>query len=435
VPVLYLEWPRATEDDRAAELRQRLRDSRRARRAVRDVLRRHRADRALLREVFLSEGYLFEERPELARALVRELSLSHLFDDGSVYRYRSGQVERLRRDGEGYVDGEGRPARLLLNDRVARTADELAAPLHLDLAQVRAESAALRTLPRGLGDGEASFELVYPDGSRRAALVELGSGGAEVLCVGGDEATLEATLADGERFWIRQRAVQQAARAIIEERPRFDEPIGEPEGVQEDGQLRLAWRQAYRAGRRTFTYREVDYPVYDRHGNPVPPQVCVDFIFDTWERAGGTWYRSRGSEPGRTAGEVDFSRLDGLHRRSISAVLAYAAEEPASPIERYDVPRRARVPLRRQTSFARALSEQSGQIREGDALIIHGLREQDMREHFHSVVVLSTDPLTGVPMEVGDNQGRPRIGTLELAMRAAPLRSIKHRLRVDYAAL
>ena len=435
VPVLYLSWPDEAVSNEASEIRRQLRERRRTRRAIREVLQAHRNDRALLREVFLSEGYLFEERPELARALVRELSLSDLFDEPGIVRYRAGEIETLRRDGTEYLDSEGRPARLLLNDRVALTAAELQRPLHLDLVQVRGQSGALRTIPRGIGEDRAAFELVFPDGTRRAGLVELGPSGAEVRCIGGDQASLAATLEDARRFWQRQHAIRDAARHIVAERPRFDEPLGEPEGVQEDGRLRRLWLEAYRSGRRVFTYRDVVYPVFDRQGNPVPPEVCVDFVFDTWERASGTWYRTRDAEPGRTSGELDFSRVDGLRRRNISAVLDFAAENPDSPIERYDLPRQAQVPLRRQDSFARALSEQVDAIRDGDALIIHGLRERDMREHFHSVVVLTTDPLTGVPMEVADNQGRPRVGTLELAMRAAPLRAIKYRLRVDYDAL
>ena len=33
-----------------------------------------------------------------------------------------------------------------------------------------------------------------------------------------------------------------------------------------------------------------DVKIYDRRGRPVPPQVCVDFIIDTWERSSGSWW-------------------------------------------------------------------------------------------------------------------------------------------------
>jgi len=74
-------------------------------------------------------------------------------------------------------------------------------------------------------------------------------------------------------------------------------------------------------------------------------------------------------------------------------------------------------------------------VREGDALVIYGLRLQDGRNHYHAVLVLEAEPMTGVPMTVADNQGRPRLRTLASAMRAAPLRHIDHRIRVDFDRL
>jgi hypothetical protein len=47
------------------------------------------------------------------------------------------------------------------------------------------------------------------------------------------------------------------------------------------------------------------------------------------------------------------------------------------------------------------------------------------------VLVLEADPLTGLPMVVADNAGRPRIRSLVTAMRSAPRRAVKHRLRLD----
>ena len=43
----------------------------------------------------------------------------------------------------------------------------------------------------------------------------------------------------------------------------------------------------------------------------------------------------------------------------------------------------------------------------------------------------NTNPLTGIPMVMGDNQGRPHIGSLYQVMRRAPRRSVKHRLRLS----
>jgi hypothetical protein len=115
-------------------------------------------------------------------------------------------------------------------------------------------------------------------------------------------------------------------------------------------------------------------------------------------------------------------------------VLEYAAD-PTTPLLRYDIPPDDQVPLRNRERFARALAEHADQILAGDVLVIHGLREEDLERHYHTLLVLRTDPITGLPMVVADNAGRPRIRTVFSAMRSAPRRSIKHRLRLDPAWL
>ena len=119
----------------------------------------------------------------------------------------------------------------------------------------------------------------------------------------------------------------------------------------------------------------------------------------------------------------------------MSRTLSYVRDEPGAGIERVDFARRDRVALARGRSFARAMGRIADDVREGDSLIIHGLRLQDGNMHYHAILVLEVEPITGVPMVVADNQGHPRIWNLRGAMAAAPLRSINHRLRVDYDAV
>ena len=119
-----------------------------------------------------------------------------------------------------------------------------------------------------------------------------------------------------------------------------------------------------------------------------------------------------------------------LNRRHTPSVLEISSA-PGGILERYDFPRRDRVPFRRRREFASALARNSHALQEGDLLVIHGLREEDMENHYHTVIVLSTDPLTGIPTVVAGNAGRPRIRSICAAMRNAPRRSIKHRIRVN----
>lgn len=430
-PVLFLRWPDVVErGDEARLTREALASASRPSRALRELVEAHRDNPAFLREVVLSDGYLFAREPRLARALSAEVDLDALFDAPTIFRARDGVVEELVRGEDGYVGVDGRRATLRLNDRVADELDALAQPLGLDLEVVRAQTGALRTIPTGLGADAAAFRLHFPDGTERAGLAELRDGRTEVVCVGGDLDTLEGSLAHARAFAARTARLEEAARTMVRQRVRFDEPVNEPEGVQEDGQLRRAWRRAYFAGQDEYVYRDVAYPVYDREGAARPPQVCIDFVFDSYARALGSFYRGEDARPGREAGELDLEHVPGLPRRSISQLVSYANGED-SIVDRYDVPRRQRVALQEGRAYARAIAGFADEVRAGDVLVIHGLRLQDGNLHYHAVLVLRTEPMTGVPMVVADNQGRPRFRTLAGAMRAAPLRSVKHRLRFE----
>lgn len=432
-PILFLRWPDAQpRSERASALRRELDHAARPARALREFLSSH-ASLALRREVLLGDGYLFSDRPALAVALSAQLSLGDLFDAPRVYRARDGVVDVLDRAEDGYVEADGSAATLRLNDRVSEDPEALADPLGLELEVVREETGALRTIPTAIGDTAAALHLVFPDGSRRASLVAIEGGRTEVVCVGGPSETLDATRADATRFWARHHDVVAAAQALVEESPRFDEPSDEPEGVQQDGQLRLAWAQAYQRGDTTFTYGTVEYPVFDAAGRPIPPEVCIDFVFDAWQRGGGTWYRRASEARGRTQGAVDLGPAE-LPRRSLSLLLDAAALEGAV-LDRFDVPAEDLVPLARGAAYAHAIANEADAYREGDALVVYGLRAQDMHYHHHALLVIRTEPMTGVPMLIADNQGRPRFRSLANAMQAAPLRSIAHRLRLDLDAL
>lgn len=432
-PVLFLRWPDAApRSARATAFRVELDHAAHPTRALRQFLVAH-PDRGLRREVLLSDGYLFSDRPALAVALSAELELSDLFEGARVYRARDGVVDALDREGDHYVEVDGSVATLRPNDRVSEDDASLADPLGLDLEVVRETTGALRTIPTALGEDAAALDLVFPDGSRRPALVALEAGRTEVVCVGGPSETLAATRQDADRFWTRHRALVAAAEALVDESPRFDEPTDEPEGVQQDGQLRLAWVAAYERGDDTFTYGTVEYPVFDGEGRPVPPEVCIDFVFDAWQRGGGTWYRGAAEARGRTHGVVDLGPAN-LPRRSLSLLLDSADAEGAV-LDRFDVSAEDRVSLSRGAAYAHAIARTADAFREGDALVVYGLRLQDMAYHHHALLVIRTEPVTGVPMLVADNQGRPQFRTLSNAMQAAPLRAIAHRLRLDVDAL
>jgi hypothetical protein len=430
VSALYLRVPRRSGNPQAAAIRAGLAEVTRTEKAVRRIIDRNAVDRALLRDVFLREGYLFEEDPEIAAACVRTLSLTDLFERDEIFLLRGGRVERLVKDEGAYVNEAGERVSLLLNDRVAETSRELEVPSHLDLDQLRADTGALRIRAITVGGAAAAVRLIYPDGFETDALIEPDGLGTRIVCASEGARAMDAAAERARGFWRWNEAVAAAAAAMVAERPGFDEPTDEPEGDQEDGKLRSEWRKAYQRWESRFWYREEEYRVFDRHGNPTPPQVCIDFVFDTWERAAGSWFRKRGARPGRTPGFLDFATVRGLVRRHTPSVLEFATSNPGV-FERHDFPCADWIPFKRRAEFAHAVARNADAIREGDLLVIHGLREEDLEDHYHTALVLRTDPLSGMPMVVADNAGRPRIRNLASAMRSAPRRSIKHRLRLD----
>jgi hypothetical protein len=106
----------------------------------------------------------------------------------------------------------------------------------------------------------------------------------------------------------------------------FDEP--KHEVGQEDGKLRPRWQHAYEAGKFAYEYRGDDYPVFNAHGQPLVPEVCVDFLLDTIERAGGTWWRDRGQTRERSVGRIDFNIFDREHLRRIPEFVEFVREHP-----------------------------------------------------------------------------------------------------------
>ena len=65
----------------------------------------------------------------------------------------------------------------------------------------------------------------------------------------------------------------------------------------------------------------------------------------------------------------------------------------------------------------------------GDMLTVHGFKEGG-RPHYHSLIILETDPITGVPTLVAGNAVFPREQTLEGIMYISPHRTLRHRIRV-----
>jgi hypothetical protein len=162
-------------------------------------------------------------------------------------------------------------------------------------------------------------------------------------------------------------------------------------------------------------------------GRPRVPQVCIDFVTDTFERASGSWYRGRGEPRERTPGRVDFSALGIDNERSVERFVEFAKAHPEW-FEVFELPDEERIPYARRADFFAHIVSHKERYRPGDIVTIYGLRA-DEKMHYHSFFVYSADPVTGAPSLVAANAGHPRVRPFEGEMQSAPLRSIRARIR------
>jgi hypothetical protein len=430
VPVLFLARPEPDQaEPAAAALRQALETSP-GYVTFDTVVGKVRRRPELARAVFLRDGYLYTENPELA-ALYSSLTLSLLFGEPHLVITRGDEELGARRSSDGdyeYTSGEerGRRAKLLLFDRVAAVGASLGDPLHVDL----------RALSHELGFDELTIARATTE--QLAVEARYGSAWIPLLfSIAGGKLSFvcEAPGAERERVLAEraqaQRAAQAQARLVSVIKEQVDEglPFDEPktEDGQQDGRLRPEWRNAYLNGSSSFEFNGDRYAVFDSVGRPRPPQVCIDFVLDTFERAGGTWWQRRELGRQRVLGRLQFDDPGLANRRSVERFIDFARARGES-FDVYEPPPEARIPLRNRALFFAQLYRARAEFKRGDIVAILGPRE-DEKLHYHTFLIVDADPLSGMPTELAANAGRPRIRSWEGEMQNAPRRSILARIR------
>ena len=386
---------------------------------------------ALARSVLLREGYLYAESPALASALADKVALRDLFRAPALVIQRGSRLLRVdkRAYRYRYTDGpqRGRPARLLLFDRVWVKGHPPGAPLHLDVATVARRQGFTRMRVERLTAHSIVAELRY-GGTWVPALLRTHGAAVTLDCElvpRGREARVAAARDNARRRGRVVAAERHAIDQLVAERIPFDEP--KTELGQQDGNLRPAWRWAYKLGMTLYKFNDDRYHVFDRHGRPIPPEVCIDFITDTLERASGTWWRGEDSQRERVEGRLDFNRLGIDNRRSVERFIRFASAHP----EWFDVdnlPADQRPPFAHHDDFYAQIYAHRDRFIPGDIVAIYGKRS-DGKMHYHSFYVVRSDPVTGMPILLAGNAGRPRIRPWDNVMRSAPLRSIRTRIR------
>jgi hypothetical protein len=256
----------------------------------------------------------------------------------------------------------------------------------------------------------------------------------EVECEAKSEEAAAIVTAVRAEHKRKKRVLAPLRRAIVDgigDGLPFDEPL--TEYGQQDGKLRRRWAMAYDAGKLEYEFNDDKYKVFNAVGNPLVPEVCVDYIFDTFERASGTWWRPKGQPRERVIGGVDFKTLEDETMRRATSVIDYAVKHPEW-FELDELTERERVPFKFARPLADFLVAQADRFQSGDVVLIRGYAPWDKPwkpriMHFHSFFVYETDPVTGQPLVLAGNPGRPLLQTWQFEAFRTPERSIWYRIR------
>jgi hypothetical protein len=388
------------------------------------------------RAVLLRDGYLYADKPELAFALVDLVTVQMLFSDRTVWIQRGERLLHAERTKAGryvFTDGDerGQRVKLLLFDRIGTGTPPPA--LHRDFRALRAKLGFDAVDVKRLGAQDIVAELHY-GALAVPTLLHADDAHLELVCEAtpaGKATELTEFRAQAARQARALVPLRRAIRAGVQEGLPFDEPL--TEYGQQDGRLRGQWLAAYDGGQNDFEFQTDKYYVFNATGRPLVPEVCVDFIFDSFERASGTWWRPRGEPRGRVVGKLDFTTLPDEQRRRATSFIDYAERHPEW-FDVYTLPEAERVTFKFGRKLADYLVDQAPRFRPGDVVLIRGYAPWDKPwkpkpMHFHSFFVYESDPVTGMPIALAGNPGRPLLQTWQFEAFRTPDRSIWYRVR------
>ncbi len=438
-PVVFVREPEATPDaalSATALASRRHAETRPAGSRILELRARHKGDPETLRALVLREGYAYAPDPLDALVIASHVTLVDLFREPRIALQRGAETRWLRRETKHrettyrYEDGplEGRAADLLFGDRVAVDARELEHPLHRDLRALAGTAGFDRARIERRTEKGFVASLRFGDRWARAA-IDADGARLSLACLAEDRTTRDAVGAARAQSAARRRALhalQETVTEVVKESFRFDRPEGE-KTADRDGQLRPFWASAYFQGRRDFDFEGTTLPVYDPTGRAWPPEVCVDFVLDSFERTSGTWFHPLGEHPQRDKGRLDFNDAGMANRRGVIAFGDFAEKHD----DLFEVIRfrgDERIPFRDRTRFFDELTERADDLRAGDVVAIQG-KKADGKIHQHAILVEWTDPVTGFAGGLADQMRRPRRRTWEGIMAEAPLRSLYYRAR------
>lgn len=178
---------------------------------------------------------------------------------------------------------------------------------------------------------------------------------------------------------------------FIEEKLPFDEP--RVEVGQEDGKLRELWQVSWRKLKWRFGYRGEWYYVRSSEGAAIPPQVCADFIVDTFDRMGGSWWVDS-KRIDTDSSFTNFIKSYDLYQRRVPDLVQVMKANPQY-FELLYAEEREGVKLRDHTELHNLFNNLDLDL--GDIVFINGPTPWDTKhEHWHSFFVYELN------MERGD---------------------------------
>jgi hypothetical protein len=434
-PVLFLSEPRVTfTPSKGMSAQQKRLEGPRAREAAHQLVRKFRGRPEELRLLFLRQGYLYTRDAGVAQELSASLTLEDLFVEAELELVRGRELFQLRRDQGRYVyqngSAAGQRAQLLVFDRVWARERPVGQHLHVELREVFERAGMSQIQPLRLTE-EGLWAKVRYDDEWVETVFQVRSPTLILECENIPKEREEKVRLAKIRAGRRAAVVRQLQRAIVRQVEAglpFDEP--KTERGQQDGELRQRWEDAYFGGAERYRFNSDVYSVFDKQGRPLAPQVCVDFVTETLERAAGMHYAPRGEKPAKVRGSLDFDVLLQGERRREHALRSYARANP-DQLSMLDYPIGEVVKYEKEGAFFRFLVQHESEFDAGDIVIIRGRAEWDHYEniHSHAFFVYEEDPISGVPILLAGNAGRPRIVTWDAEMRRAPKRGIYHRIR------
>lgn len=437
-PLLWMHEPAETPDAALSTKAKAFRDAaRREPAGVRIVNTRKRTenDRESRRALLLREGYVFAPDPADAAALVRSLRVADLFDAPEITLQRGAETHTLVRvaakPGKRTIPAtylhkggseDGREADLLLGDRLG--IGPLPAPLHRELLGLQDVVGFDRATVAHQSDEGVVLSARF--GGVRGDVVTRAEGPTlkpvcTAFATAEDRAKAEAWLAETAPRRAATKLITASITEAVREGLRFDRPEKE-ETAEHDGELRPIWNTAYLRGQDSFGYLDATYPVFDAKGRPIPPEVCAEFVLDSYERASGTWWAPKGSAPARVAGKLDFDREGVKNRRGVIALAAYAEAKPEFFTYKAIAPK-DKIPFGDRARYFADLVSLADHFSAAGIVAIQG-RKKDGLIHQHAIFVERTDPLTGFPYGLADQMKKPRRRTWEGIMAEAPLRGL-----------